>query len=76
MRNRTNIRSHVRRRRALAVGMTQQELADRVGVARQTIVAIERGKYNPSVALAIRLARIFGVPVEELFELEGGSEDE
>lgn len=76
MRSRIDIRNHVRRHRALAGGLTQQELAERVGVTRQTILAIEKGRYNPSVALAIRLARVFGVSVEELFELEGGSEDE
>jgi putative transcriptional regulator len=50
--------------------MTQQELADRVGVTRQTVLAIERGSYNPSVGLALRIAAVFGVPVEALFELE------
>jgi putative transcriptional regulator len=51
--------------------MTQQDLADRVGVTRQTIVSIERGRYDPSVGLALRLAQTFGVPVEALFETEG-----
>lgn len=50
--------------------MTQQELADRVGVARQTIIAIEKGAFNPSVKLALKLAKIFGVAVEELFSLD------
>ena len=50
--------------------MTQQELADRVGVTRQTILSIERGRYNPSVGLALRIAAVFGVPVEELFEID------
>lgn len=50
--------------------MTQQDLADRVGVTRQTILSIERGKYNPSVGLALQLARTFGVAVEVLFEIE------
>jgi putative transcriptional regulator len=50
--------------------MTQQDLADRVGVTRQTILSIERGKYNPSVGLALRLAGTFGVAVEALFEIE------
>jgi putative transcriptional regulator len=49
--------------------MTQEELAKRVGVTRQTIIAIEKGKYNPSVALAMRIARVFGLPVEEVFSL-------
>lgn len=50
--------------------MTQQDLAERVGVTRQTILSIERGKYNPSVGLALRLARAFGVAVEVLFEIK------
>ena len=49
--------------------MTQDELARLVGVSRQTIVAIERGRYDPSVSLAIRIARVFAVPVEEVFLL-------
>jgi putative transcriptional regulator len=50
--------------------MTQQELADRVGVTRQTIIAIEAGKYMPSLPLAFKLAREFGRGVEEVFQLE------
>jgi putative transcriptional regulator len=49
--------------------MTQEELAERAGVTRQTIISIERGRYCPSIELALTLARIFGVPVEALFEL-------
>ena len=52
------------------VRMTQQELADKTGVTRQTIVAIEQGKFNPSTVLALKMARIFGVTIEALFELE------
>jgi putative transcriptional regulator len=59
----------LKRHRLLTDGMTQQQLAERVGVTRQTIISIERGRYRPSVELALRLARVFGVPVEELFEL-------
>ncbi len=51
--------------------LSQAELAERVGVSRQTIVAIERGNYNPSVALALRLARALATTVEDLFVLEG-----
>ena len=47
--------------------MTQQELAAQVGVTRQTIIAIERGKYTPSLELAFKLARAFGTGVEDLF---------
>jgi putative transcriptional regulator len=51
--------------------MSQQDVADRVGVTRQTIIAIEAGNYNPSLALAFRLARTFGKNVEEVFEMGG-----
>lgn len=50
--------------------MTQQELADRIGVTRQTVLSIERGRYNPSVGLALRIAAVFVVPVESLFEID------
>ena len=52
------------------VRMTQQDLADKTGVTRQTIVAIEKGKFNPSTVLALKMARVFGVTIEALFELE------
>jgi len=51
-------------------GLTQTELADRVGVTRLTIHSIETGKFKPSVMLALKIAACFGVPVETLFELE------
>lgn len=66
---RNEVRNHVRRHRGRVEGMTQEDLADRVGVTRQTIISIEGGRYNPSVALALRLAETFDVPVEALFEL-------
>jgi putative transcriptional regulator len=66
-----SIRSEVRKYRFRNGEMTQEELAARVGVSRQTIIAIEKGKYNPSVGLAIRIARVFGVPVEAVFGFEG-----
>jgi putative transcriptional regulator len=50
--------------------MTQQELADRSGCTRQTIIALEQGKYVPSLALAFRIARVFGVSVDEVFEYQ------
>lgn len=50
--------------------ITQEELANKVGVTRQTIIAIEKGNYTPSVLLAIRLAKYFNVSVEDLFNLE------
>jgi len=48
-------------------GWTQQELADRVEVSRQTIISLENGRYNPSIILAFKLARLFRLQIEELF---------
>jgi len=62
--------NRVRAHRFLRDEMSQAELAERVGVSRQTIVAVEKGNYNPSVELALRLARTLGTTVEELFRLE------
>jgi putative transcriptional regulator len=50
--------------------MTQQQLADIAGVTRQTIIAMEQGKYAPSLPLAFRIARAFGVPLESVFQYE------
>lgn len=68
-----DMRIHLRHHRQ-AGGMTQQTLAERVGVTRQTIISIERGRYRPSIELALQLARVFGVSVEDLFELENRDE--
>ena len=54
----------------VAAGLTQAELAERAGVSRQTVYAIEKGKYVPSVRLALRLAKILGVRVEDIFILD------
>jgi putative transcriptional regulator len=51
-------------------GITQEEFSDKVGVSRQTIVALEKGKYNPSVILACRIAKIFNSTVEDIFIME------
>ncbi|MCK4303984.1 MAG: helix-turn-helix transcriptional regulator [Candidatus Eisenbacteria sp.] len=75
MKVRHDIRSHLRRHRLLADGMTQQELAVKSGVTRQTIHSIEKGKYSPSVGLALRLAEVLGIHVEDLFELGKEKED-
>jgi putative transcriptional regulator len=63
------VETRIRELRAKA-GMTQEELAGRVGVRRETIVFLEKGKYNPSLLLAWRVAREFGVPIEEVFLFE------
>lgn len=52
--------------------MTQATLAEKVGVTRQTIVAIEQGRYSPSLEVAFRIARVFGTPLEQVFQYEGG----
>jgi putative transcriptional regulator len=56
--------------------MTQQELADLTGVTRQTIAAIEKGKYFPTLLLAFQIAHVFGKPLEEVFKFEPGSVEE
>lgn len=62
------INNRIRRLRFDNDEMTQQELANRVGCTRQTIVVLEQGKYVPSLALAFRIARTFGVALEDVFE--------
>ena len=64
------IHNSLRRLRFDADEMTQQSLAERVGVTRQTIIAIEGGKYAPSLELAFRLAAVFRKPLEEVFQHE------
>jgi putative transcriptional regulator len=68
--NHDRVQNHIRRLRFEHGEMTQQELAERVGVTRQTIIALEAGKYVPSLLLAFRLARAFGVGVEGVFQLD------
>ena len=65
------IENQIRRLRFEHGEMTQQELADRSGCTRQTIIALEQGKYVPSLALAFKIAREFGVSVDEVFEYQG-----
>ena len=68
------IRNRLREFRA-RYRMTQEELARRVGVTRQTIIAIENGKYLPSLKLAFKLAKSFNVRIEDLFEYRESEED-
>jgi len=65
-----NIQNNIRRLRFDASEMTQQELADRVGVSRQTIVAIEKGNYSPSLELAFKIALTFNTPLQDVFSYE------
>jgi len=62
-----HIQNNIRRLRFNADEMTQQKLADEVSASRQTIVAIEKGKYSPSLELAFRIAHVFQNPLEEVF---------
>ncbi len=64
------INNYVRRLRFMTDEMTQSALAKAVGVSRQTIVAIEKGKYSPSLELAFNLAEVFNVPVDEVFYVD------
>ena len=64
------LKNHIKQHRA-RLDLTQQGLAERVGVRRQTILAIEKGQYAPSAILAFQLALALGMKVDELFELKG-----
>jgi putative transcriptional regulator len=68
--NKEQLSNQIRRLRFDAGEMTQQTLAERVGVTRQTIIAIEQGNYTPSLTLAMKIARTFNKTVEEVFKLE------
>ena len=63
------IRNQIRELRAVHE-MTQQELADRVGVTRQTVIAMEQDKYSPSLETAFKVAIVFGVPLEQCFQYD------
>jgi len=62
------IQNNIRRLRFDRKEMTQQELADRIGVTRQTVNAIELGKYSPSLEIAFRISEVFGVPLDQVFQ--------
>ena len=66
----SRIRNNIRKLRFHCSEMTQQQLAEKVGVTRQTIIAIEGDKYSPSLDVAFRIARVFAVPLEEVFQYE------
>ena len=74
--NKGRIRNNVRKLRFLGSEMTQQELAEKIGVTRQTVIAIEQDKYSPSLDVAFRMARVFGVPLEEVFQYETDAESQ
>lgn len=64
----TRVTNEIRRLRFERGEMTQAELAERIGVTRQTVIAIEQGRYSPSLEMAFRIARVFGVPLDEVFQ--------
>ena len=68
--SKNNVRNDIRKFRFLCKEMTQLELAEKIGVTRQTVLAIESAKYSPSLELAFRIAAVFGVPLEEIFHYE------
>ncbi len=66
----TRVTNRIRALRSDADAMTQADLARRLGVTRQTVIAIEQGRYSPSLEMAFRIARIFGLPLDEVFQYE------
>lgn len=69
------ISNNIRTLRFFANEMTQQDLAEKAGVSRQTIIAVEAGKYSPSLELAFRIADVFDVTIGEVFSCEVKAED-
>jgi putative transcriptional regulator len=63
----TKVTNSIRALRFAAGEMTQAELADRVEMTRQTIIAVEQGRYSPSLEVAFKIAHVFGVPLDEVF---------
>ena len=70
----TKVTNAIRNLRFAQGEMTQAELADRVGVTRQTIIAIEQGRYSPSLEMAFQIARVFGLPLDGVFQYPGGEQ--
>ncbi|OLE29708.1 MAG: transcriptional regulator [Actinobacteria bacterium 13_1_20CM_3_71_11] len=64
----TRVTNEIRSLRFRHGEMTQAELADRIGVTRQTVIAIEQGRYSPSLEMAFRIARVFGVALDDVFQ--------
>ncbi len=67
----TRVTNSIRALRFTHGEMTQAQLAERVGVTRQTVIAIEQGRYSPSLELAFQIARVFQVPLDEVFQYPG-----
>ena len=71
----THVTNRIRSLRFAHGEMTQAELAERIGVTRQTIIAIEQGRYSPSLEMAFRIARVFGVPLDDVFQYPDSAEE-
>ncbi|MFC4587056.1 helix-turn-helix transcriptional regulator [Sphaerisporangium corydalis] len=67
----TKVTNSIRALRFSCGEMTQADLADRIGVTRQTVIAIEQGRYSPSLEMAFQIARVFGVSLDEVFQYPG-----
>jgi len=70
MAKRTSVTNNIRALRFARSEMTQAQLADRINVTRQTIIAIEQGRYSPSLEMAFQIARVFNVPLDAVFGYE------
>lgn len=70
----TQVTNRIRALRFEHDEMTQADLADRLGVTRQTVIAIEQGRYSPSLEMAFQIARVFGVPLDDVFHYPDGEQ--
>lgn len=71
----TSVTNSIRALRFAHGEMTQAQLAERIGVTRQTVIAIEQGRYSPSLEMAFRIARVFGAPLDDVFQYPDSPEE-
>lgn len=71
----THVTNRIRALRFAHGELTQAELAERIGVTRQTVIAIEQGRYSPSLEIAFKIARVFRVPLDEVFQYPDSTEE-
>jgi putative transcriptional regulator len=72
----TRVTNSIRALRFASAEMTQADLAERIGVTRQTVIAIEQGRYSPSLEMAFRIARVLKVPLDDVFHYPDSPEEE
>ena len=70
----TRVTNSIRAMRTRHAELTQAELAERLGVTRQTVIAIEQGKYSPTLEMAFQIARVFGVSIDDVFHYPDGTD--